>query len=103
PNGYPHGICFSGANGTLTIDDRGWRVVPEADKVQQSESRLVPKGNVVAEEHPASEDPRPAHVRNFLHCVKSREQPVEHLEIGHHVSTVAHLGNLALRGNTRID
>jgi hypothetical protein len=29
--------------------------------------------------------------------VKSRQQPVEHLELGHHVSTVAHLGNVALR------
>ncbi len=103
PNGYPHGMAFSGANGTLTIDDRGWRVVPEAEKVQKSESRSVPPGDVIAEEHGTSGDGRPAHVRNFLDCVKSREQPVENLEIGHHVSTVAHLGNLALRGNTRID
>ena len=104
PNSYPHGVMFSGANGTLTLDDRGWRVVPEADKVQQSDSRLVPKGDVVAEEHEAGDDnSRATHVRNFLDCVKSREQPVENLEIGHHVSTVAHLGNLALRGNTRVD
>jgi predicted dehydrogenase len=102
-NGHPHGMLFSGANGTLTIDDRGWRVVPEDTKVLQSESRLVPKTDLMAEEHPSGSDGRPAHVRNFLDCVKSREQPVENLEIGHHVSTVAHLGNLALRGNTRID
>jgi hypothetical protein len=34
--------------------------------------------------------------------VKSRQQPVENLEVGHHVSTVAHLGNIALRTGRRI-
>ena len=47
-------------------------------------------------------DPRPAHVRNFLDCVKSRQQPVENLEVGHHISTVAHLGNIALRSGRKI-
>ena len=40
---------------------------------------------------------RAYHVGNFLECVKSRKQPVENPEIGHHVSTVSHLGNLAFR------
>jgi hypothetical protein len=34
--------------------------------------------------------------------VKSRQQPVENLDIGHHVSTVAHLGNLALQSGNKI-
>ena len=33
---------------------------------------------------------RAAHARNLLDCIKSRQQPVENLDIGHHVSTVAH-------------
>ncbi|MEX2142495.1 MAG: Gfo/Idh/MocA family oxidoreductase [Pirellulales bacterium] len=37
------------------------------------------------------------HVRNFLDCVKSREQPVSDLESGHRVATACHLSNLALR------
>lgn len=86
PNGYPHGMYFSGENGAVLIDDRGWKVIPE------------PKKNALeAEEHPAGIDGRPAHVRNFLDCIKTREDPVEHLDLGHHVSTVAHLGNIAFR------
>jgi Oxidoreductase family, C-terminal alpha/beta domain len=51
---------------------------------------------------PGSGDPRPAHVRNFLDCVKSRQQPDLNLEVGHHVSTVAHLGNIAYRTGRKV-
>jgi len=47
-------------------------------------------------------DGRQAHVRNFLDCVRSRQAPVTNPEAGHHVSTVAHLGNLALRSGAKI-
>lgn len=51
----------------------------------------------------ADEKVRVAHAHNFLDCVRSRQQPVENLEVGHHVSAVAHLGNLALRSRSRIE
>ena len=91
PNGKEHGMLFCGTEGTLTIDNDGWRVQPEAKKK-----------SLDAIEKPAGKDARPAHVRNFLDCVKSREQPVENLELAHHVSTVAHLGNLAFRTQSEI-
>jgi hypothetical protein len=34
--------------------------------------------------------------------VKSRHQPVLNLEVGHHVSTVAHLGNIAYRSGHKL-
>jgi hypothetical protein len=34
--------------------------------------------------------------------VKSRQQPVENLEVGQHISTVAHLGNIALRTGRKV-
>jgi hypothetical protein len=37
------------------------------------------------------------HVRNFLDCIKSREQPVSDLESGHRVATACHLANISLR------
>ncbi|MCL4219511.1 MAG: gfo/Idh/MocA family oxidoreductase, partial [Candidatus Hydrogenedentes bacterium] len=92
PNGKPHGLCFSGSEGTLTLDGDGFEVVPEPKKMSFEAFSGKQTG-----------DARPAHVRNFLDCVKSREQPVENLEVGHHVSSVAHLGNIALRSNSRID
>ncbi|MCX5757304.1 MAG: gfo/Idh/MocA family oxidoreductase, partial [Candidatus Hydrogenedentes bacterium] len=88
--GRPHGMSFSGTEGMVIIDGNGWEVVREPSKT------LVPA------KHEAQGDGRPEHVRNFLDCVRSREDPVENLEVGHHVSTVAHLGNLALRTRQEI-
>ena len=92
PNGKPHGLCFSGSEGTLTLDSDGFEAVPEPKRMSFEAFGGKQTG-----------DARPAHVRNFLDCVKSRQQPVENLEVGHHVSSVAHLGNVALRSNSRID
>ncbi len=89
--GRPHGMSFSGSEGTLIVDDRGWEVIPEPKK-----KSLKPfKGE-------AGSDGRPAHVRDFLDCVQSRSEPVENLEVGHFVSSLAHLGNIALRTNRQI-
>ena len=37
------------------------------------------------------------HTRNFLDCVKSRQQPLSDLESGHQVATACHLSNISLR------
>jgi len=87
----PWGMSFTGTEGTLVINDSGWEILREPSK-DLLEPRKFPGGT----------DPRPAHVRNFLDCVKSRQKPVEDLEAGHFLSTVAHLGNLALRSGRRI-
>jgi predicted dehydrogenase len=89
--GRPHGMSFSGSEGTVIIDGNGWEVVREPNKT------LVPS------KKEADGDGRPAHVRNFLDCVKSRQQPVENLEVGHFVSTVAHLGNIAYLTKRQIE
>lgn len=87
----PWGMSFTGTEGTLVINDGGWEVLREPTK-----DALEPR------KYPGGADPRPAHVRNFLDCVKSRQAPVENLAVGHHVSTVAHLGNIALRTGRRV-
>ena len=86
------GMAFVGTEGTLVINDAGWQIL-----VEHRKASLEP------EKRPPGTDPRPAHVRNFLDCVKSRQEPVENLEAGHHISTVAHLGNLALRMGRKIN
>jgi len=88
--GRPHGMSFSGSEGTVIIDGNGWEVVREPNKT------LVPF------KKDAGGDGRPQHVRNFLDCMKTREAPVENLELAHYVSTIAHLGNLAYRTNSEI-
>lgn len=90
--GRPHGICFSGSEATLIVDRQSWELVPEPKKK-----------SLTAEQKKTGRDvSREAHVKDFLECVRSRRQPVEHLEIGHHASTVAHLGNVALRTGSKI-
>ena len=39
----------------------------------------------------------PGHYRNFIDSVKSREEPIEPVEVGHRTASVCHLGNIAMR------
>jgi predicted dehydrogenase len=89
--GQRWGIRFTGSEGTLLISEAGWEVTPE-----RKSKTLQPM------KAPAGPDEVPAHVRNFLDCIKSRLQPNENLTIGHHVSSVAHLGNIAYRTKRKI-
>jgi hypothetical protein len=84
-------MAFVGTEGTLVIDDSGWKIIREPNKDTLQSANFPPRT-----------DPRPAHIRNFLDCVKAREQPVENLNEGHFISTVAHLGNIALRTGQKI-
>lgn len=90
-NSRPWGISFTGSKATLFLTDAGWEVQSERRKEGEEPKKFAGSG-----------DARPAHVRNFLDCVKSRQQPVENLKVGHHVSTVAHLGNVAQRAGRKI-
>jgi predicted dehydrogenase len=85
------GILFNGSEGTLLIHKDGWDVLPERKST-----------SLQAEQHPAGSDERFPHVQNFLDCVRSRQQPVENMAVAHQVSSVAHLGNIALRTGHKI-
>ncbi len=37
------------------------------------------------------------HYRNWLDCVKSRQEPIEPVEVGHSTANVCHCGNIAMR------
>lgn len=39
----------------------------------------------------------PNHYRNFFDCVRSREEPIEPVEVGHRTASVCHLGNIAMQ------
>lgn len=91
PGGKPHGMLFCGTEGMVLIENGGWEFIPEPKK---KDLEPIKKVN--------TEDARPAHVRNFLDCMRTREKPVMDFETGHFVSTVAHLGNLALRTGAEV-
>jgi predicted dehydrogenase len=90
-NGRSWGVEWSGTEGNIILNDSGYQLTTEPKRA-----------NLDSMKKPGSGDPRPAHVRNFLDCVKSRQQPVLNLEVGHHVSTVAHLGNIAYRTGHKV-
>jgi hypothetical protein len=37
------------------------------------------------------------HYHNFLQSVKSRQDPIEPVEVGHRTASICHLGNIAMR------
>lgn len=90
-NGRSWGVEWTGTEGTIILNDEGWQIITEKKQA-----------NLDSGSFPGSGDPRPAHVRNFLDCVVSRQQPALNLEIGHRVSTLAHLGNIAYRTGHKI-
>jgi predicted dehydrogenase len=90
-NNHPWGIAWYGTEGTIMMNDAGWHIIPEKRKASLDAERFKSSGN-----------PRPTHVRNFLECVRTRKQPVLNAELGHHVSSIAHLGNLAYRTGQKV-
>ncbi len=82
------GIKFIGSEGW--VGNRGWRAALEASDPEILDAVIGP------EETRLFTDPRGEH-RNFLDCVKSREDPYFPVDIGHRVSTVCHLANICLR------
>jgi predicted dehydrogenase len=95
PDRREHGVAFTGTDATLIVDTSGWELIAEPKK----RTKVVEMKRA----YRVDETVRAQHARDFLDCVKSRKQPVENLEVGHHVSAVAHLGNLALRSRSRIE
>jgi predicted dehydrogenase len=89
-NGPAGGAVFVGEKGTITIDrGRCSSDPPEIAKepIREGEVRLARSDN---------------HVQNWLDCIKSRQQPVADVEIGHRSATLCHLGNIARWAGRRL-
>ena len=93
---HGYGILFHGTEGTLFVDRAGYELVPEKD------SKLAASLNQ-AEEEKRGNDALLDHWRNFLDCIKTRKRPASDIEIGHHSTTTAILGNMAYRSKLRLD
>ncbi|MFZ5829458.1 MAG: Gfo/Idh/MocA family protein [Planctomycetota bacterium] len=86
-NQRPVGVRFEGTEGMIESSAYSWKAQSEPESLITSK---FPGGTVRG-------DAKSAHVRNFLDCVKSRELPVAHAEIGHRSASLCHLGNVAIR------
>jgi hypothetical protein len=81
-------IKFIGTDGW--VGNTGWRAPVEASSKEILESTIGPN-----ELHLAT-NPNGEH-DDFLQCVKSRKDPYFPVDIGHRVSTVCHLANIAIK------
>jgi len=87
-------IFLQGKKATMVIDDDGYRVYPEPWNRPNIPPAAIHeyKGGI----------PTDPHVKNFLDCVKSRQEPNAPVEVGHNAVTGPHLANLALRQQKRV-
>jgi hypothetical protein len=79
------GVRFEGSEGWLEVGSKKMETSSPALKdsvIGANEKRLYVSEN---------------HYRNFLDCVKSRKDGVEPVEIGHRVSALCHLANIAMQ------
>jgi predicted dehydrogenase len=82
------GIRFEGTEGWIASPS--WRAPLEASDPRILDSKIGSDG-VHLYTNPAGEH------RDFLDCVKSRKDPYFPVDIGHRVSTLCHLADIALR------
>lgn len=83
----PVGVRFEGSEGMIEVSAYPWIARSQPESLITSK---FPTGKI-------SFDATTAHVRNFLDCVKSREEPLAPVEVGHRSASVCHLGNVAVR------
>ena len=87
-------IHIQGRKATMVIDDDGYRVYPEIWKRPNIPPPVIHeyKGGI----------PTEPHVKNFLDCIKSRQEPNAPVEVGHNAVTGPHLANMAYRQMRRV-
>ncbi len=93
PNFPLWGTYFYGEKGVMLINRLGYKVIPKPGRAGgpsiEAKSYLNPKG--------WRGDATPEHARNFLDCVKSRQQPRCHIDIGYHSSMPCIIALLSIR------
>jgi len=88
----PHGMAYTGENGTLVLDRKGWEVFPEKTRME-----AVPLQKNVG----VGLD---LHVRNFLDCMinNTPDKLNAPIDIGRNVGLVAMMGNIAYRTGEKV-
>ncbi len=94
----PAFVELRGTLGTLYASDRSFEVVPErGGQFQDHAPRMEPLTM-----QGSDGDLTDQHVRNFLDCVKSRQQPNADVEIGHRSTSLSLLANISLATGLRL-
>lgn len=94
-NGW--GIVFQGQKGTLELCEQGYRFYQEPWAPHTRWGRPEP----TIEKLPGGLTQTPPHIRNFLECVRTRQQPNATIELGHQAVRPLHLANIAHHKKSR--
>lgn len=94
PYGKAYGLAFVGNDATLVINREGWELFPETEDGSYKVPAM-PKQN-------GGENHEP-HMKNFIECIKTRKDPACTIENGRLVAVYAHMANIALRTNSRLE
>jgi predicted dehydrogenase len=115
------GMLFHGTKGTMFLSRAGFEVTPDRKEHPNNVVARIIGGHPVGGPQPITEeggekfwteplsdtsgdarDQYVRHTRNFLDCIKSREQPTSDLESAHQISTACHLANISLRTGRKL-
>jgi predicted dehydrogenase len=105
----PYGFLeLRGTDGTLFTAENDYKIVPTSrgqfqtwDKLMDAEEyKLATPDKLLIDN--SYRNSTANLIRNFLDCIKSRQEPLSTLEIGHRSSSLAHLGTIALQTGQRL-
>ena len=106
PSGF---LEFRGTKGTLYTGENDYTITPTKagqfqtwDKLMDSEKYSIEEDDTLLIDG-SYKNSAFSLIRNFLDCVKSREEPWATLEIGHRSTTLAHLGTIAMQTKKRLE
>lgn len=106
----PHGFLeLRGTKGTLHTGENDYKITPtRAGQFQIWEPMIEAEDYSLAKDDTllidgSYKNSASSLIRNFLDCVKSREQPWATLETGHRSTTMAHLGTIAMMTRERLE
>ena len=105
---FPFGeLELRGTKGNVYANERGYRIVPSRSGQFQTWDRQIEeeefKNPSTMLEDGSAADSTSGLIRNFLDCIKSRNEPLCPLEEGHRSTSFAHLANISLKMQQRLE
>ena len=103
----PNGIAFYGAEATIFAERIGWEIYPEPDtpmgrRAGYEAAAPRKRAESVKRVWENVEEPTKAHTINFVECVRARKPPNAEIEIGHRSTSMALLGNIAMKTGKKL-
>ena len=104
----PNGIAFYGTEATIYAERIGWEIFPEPETPAVTGVRTTnappprKRAASVTRMWENVEEPTAAHCLNFVESVRSRKSPNADIEIGHRGTSMALLGNIAMKTGQKL-